>query len=594
MIALPSPHPRRVLPALLALVALLAAAPTASAELYRPPNMETDLFDTKEISLRKFDRAGLVSNLVAVARDFDEENDEVSFKLRGHALAIAGRLDPDSKKLNATLEQLLDKAKAVAEDGADKDRVAERIYAGVRRLLADKDNEANKKCAAYCVDIALELAPGNKYADRLQDAREELENEGFVADWKGALKDPVQPRDDDGSGGWWGDNNRQSFEEREESMPGGNAEEFKSRQSEIYGLVVITLGNGKHAGAASSIIATALRDDDSDKVTFKLNQKVGPMMANSLESIAAWLEVKQAREVVPKGYLVDIVFEDKDTLTDGPSAGTAMALLLESLFTGEKLDPGFACTGGITPSGKCTKIGGVAAKIRGATRRDCTIVGVPEANAGGVADILVLNGIEQLLDIQIFSMENIDQAREISRQEKSGDVQSTLDDFDAVASVIKDEGEKMLQNSAVQKKLEDVLEKMPNHLSAKLLLQVARDKAPTHLTVGGSFHEIDSNASGVFSTAQMMSWRDKYQHDAGTVETAKEALKELGALEGKVDERMEDYLKAALKLCELVRDGKGDDDEEEFIEELDETFGLVRKERSELMNDPELQEELRN
>ena len=51
-------------------------------------------------------------------------------------------------------------------------------------------------------------------------------------------------------------------------------------------------GNGKHAGAASSIIATALRDEGSGKIKFQLNQKCGPMMANSLESIVNYLSIE--------------------------------------------------------------------------------------------------------------------------------------------------------------------------------------------------------------------------------------------------------------------------------------------------------------
>ena len=66
---------------------------------------------------------------------------------------------------------------------------------------------------------------------------------------------------------------------------------------------------------------------------------------------------------------------------------------------------------------------------------------------------------------------------------------------------------------------------MPNHLSAKLLLDYARDKAPERLSVGGSFHEIDSNASGVFSTTQMMAFREKYDHSDAVVESGDEALR---------------------------------------------------------------------
>ena len=169
----------------------------------------------------------------------------------------------------------------------------------------------------------------------------------------------------------------------------------------------------------------------------------------------------------------------------------------------------------------------------------------------------------------------------------------TLDAFEAVAGIIKEKGEDMVKNAAVQKKLEDVLDKMPNHISAKLLLDFAKGKAPTHLTVGGSFHEIDSNASGVFSSAQMMTWRDKYDHSNAVQETAQEAVDALKEIDGKVDERLEDYHKAAVKICKLVLDGKEDDDEEIFLKRLESAWDSLQGKRKKLMDDPELQEELR-
>ena len=111
--------------------------------------------------------------------------------------------------------------------------------------------------------------------------------------------------------------------------------------------------------------------------------------------------------------------------------------------------------------------------------------------------------------------------------------------------------------------------------------------------MNGSFHEIDSNASGVFSTAQMMGWREKYEHSAATKETAKEAVDQLKLLEGKVDKRMDDYLEATIKLCKLGYDGRGDDSEEDFVKDFKKLFDIVQVKRKKLLNDPELQEELR-
>lgn len=580
-----------LIPALCALIfTCLLPTPSSADALYRPPNMEKEIFDPEKINLDQFSSAQLVDSLVSVAADFDEEKHDVDFTLRAYALAIAGRLNPDSKKFAAARDQLIDDGETIGDNNSKKSRTADLIYRGARSL-ARRDNEDNKKCAAYCVDVALKLEADGKYAADLKELGDTLTAEGFTADWKGMLGKAVKPKNREEP--WFLGGKRNDFEEREEAMPGGKADSFKKKKATIYGLIVMTLSNQKHAGAASSIDATALRDEDVDGLRFAINHKVGPMMANSLESIVNFLQVTyEDTDLVPAGYTINVRFEDPDTLTDGPSAGTAISLLLESLFTGEALDPEFACTGGITPNGKVTKIGGVAAKIRGATRRDCKIVGVPEGNAAGVADNLVLHGIDQLLNIQIFSMADIEEARAISREKKDPGVQEALEDFTAVASIIEEKGEKMVKNAAVQKKLEDVVAKMPNHLSAKLLLDFAKGKAPSSLSLGGSFHEIDSNASGVFSSVQMMTWRDKYDHSTMVQETAKDAVKELTALEGKVDERMDSYLKDALVICKMVLGGRGDDDEEDFLEKLDEVWEGFQAKRKKLLDDPELREEI--
>ena len=236
--------------------------------------------------------------------------------------------------------------------------------------------------------------------------------------------------------------------------------------------------------------------------------------------------------------------------------------------------------------------GGVAAKIRGATRRKCRIVGVPDGNAKGVNDILVLDGIQPLLDIQIFTMKDMDDARALSRAEKDKDVQSTLDDFKSVADVITEQGDAALNNNRVQERLEEVLKKMPNHISAQLLLDHIREKASEQLSVGGSFHEIDSRASGVFSRVQRMMFREKFSEGAAARTDAEDARKELAELDGKVHEKFGDYHSAAIDLCQTIEEGI-QDGEKEFLKTLKSKWAKISSIRKKLRDDPEIFEEIR-
>jgi hypothetical protein len=557
--------------------------------LFYLPDMDVEIFDTKKLDFGRrgeIEKSGLVAALARVASDFDHEKGEVGNELRSNSLGISGRINPEAKSFKTTFEQLKEDAEAYGASNTSKERLVGNIYSGVRVLLKKDNNEDNKICAAYCVDVALRLVEHHKYTDRLEGLRDDLKADGVEVDWE-QLKGNAVIKDVP-----WNPSGGGRMEPRKEKMPPGPAKKLATNQSSIVGLVVVTLGGGKQAGAASEIIATALKQENVKGVVFKIDQKVGDMMGNSLKSIRDFLRVTyEPKDMVPDGYEVSIVFQDRDQRVDGPSAGTAMALMLDALFTGEKLDEEFACTGGITPNGKTTKIGGVAAKIRGATRRKCKIVGVPEGNAGGVNDILVLDGIQQLLDIQVFTMKGIEQARALSRETKSTEVQSTLDDFNAVAEVIADQGEKMLKNDRVQERLEAVIEKMPNHISAKLLLEYARGNAPEHLSVGGSFHEVDSRSSGVFSRVQMMMFRDKLHEGKAARQDAKSALEELKEIDGKVHEKFAKYLKGAVELCETLEAGV-EDGEKEFLRNLKSKWEAVQGERKRLSEDPAIREEL--
>jgi len=561
--------------------------------LFYLPDMEAELFETGKLDFGRrgtFDKSGLVAALARIASDFDpeEKNGRVPNLLRSNALGIAGRINPEAKSFKTTYEQLEQDAEAYGSSGTSKDRLVGNIYRGIRTLLKEKSNDDNKICAAYCVDVALRLEPDHRYAEDLEKVQQDLEQDGIEIDWdqlqgKAVVKET--PWNPFGQGG--------RMEPRREKMPAGKAEGLASNQSSVVGLVVVTLGSGKHAGAASEIIATALREENVKGVEFKIDQKVGDMMGNSLKSIRDYLRVTyEPKGMVPDGYQVSIVFQDRDQRVDGPSAGTAMALMLDSLFSGEKLDGGFACTGGITPNGKVTSIGGVAAKIRGATRRKCTIVGVPEGNAKGVNDILVLDGLQQLLNIQVFTMKDMDEARALSRAEKDKDVQTTLDDFKSVADVIADQGEAALKNTRVQERLEEVLKAMPNHISAQLLLDHIRGEAPERLSVGGSFHEIDSRSSAVFSRVQRTMFREKFSDADEARSAAEDASEELEELDGKIHEKFEAYHRAALDLCRTI--GKGPEGSgKDFIADLKSKWSRINSIRKKLRDDPEIFEEIR-
>ncbi|MEM1084046.1 MAG: S16 family serine protease [Verrucomicrobiota bacterium] len=587
----------KVFAACLLVTAFLLPSPVEAGPPYRPPDLEKEIFDTGEVKLDKFDRAGAVNALISVGRDFNEKDDEVDYELRAHALAIASRLDEDNEKLETVLEQLKDDGETI-DESADRSRVARRLTSACRALARKKDNDANKACAAYVVDIALRFDPEGEHVSRLEKQREELGEGGFKADWTGMLKAPIRharnPWDDE----------EEVFEKKEVVMPAGKAERFANPQNRINGLVVRQLGNGNLAGSASAVNATALTDAGLKDLLFTFNQDVGPMMGGSLEEVIKFLRIRydQEQNKIPAGYRIELGFQDKYVPKDGPSAAVAFALLLDSLFSGEKIDEDFACTGDMTADGMVQKIGGAAAKIRGATKRGCKIVGIPISNGKEIGDLLLLDGTQQLLDIQIFTLKEFDEAYEISREEKSDDVAETLELFNKIATVVKRDGDKSLANSKVQERLKDVLKRMPNHLSAKLLLEKGQGKNPQILTVGGTINQIEIISSGTLRNVGRQTFRNRFnddddddevEFDKEAVNDAKEALKELKKLEAAIDERVKKYHKSVMTVCESVAEGAGDDeDDKDFAKRLKDEMDSMQSAYRKMIEDPSVLEDM--
>jgi hypothetical protein len=560
------------------------------ADNYRPPNMEKDLFDVKKLSISDIGKTSLFAGLLSVARDFDEEENEVNFELRSNALAIAGRLEPKSENFKDVLEDLKQRSRTTKQD-ATKSAIYSKLYRGIRTVMRKDENKDNLKCAAYCIDIALRFQPDGKYQDKLEKYQEKTEK----ADWKDMLNAPVFNNNP------WGPQEQNEFKERRETIPGGEASEFKGKASEIYGLHVMPLSNGKHVGGASAVSAIALKKKDIDGIEFHIGQQVGNATGGSLKVIANLMQTRHDESVRPNGYEVSIKLGDGKPL-DGPSAGTAFAILVDSLFTGRELDGKFACTGAISQTGRVMPIGGVAGKIRGATNKGCNLVGVPHENIKGVSDILVLDGIQKLIDIQVFSFERLDEAIEVASKEKSETVQSAIDDFAKVAELLNSDSLKgntvkqmeKLKNQAVIQLLRDLVEKMPNHQSAKILLSVAEGKELKVLSLGGSFNQIRTITSGISRDiyGAVMGGADL---NAENREEAKEALSELEEIKDKLDTRLNKYSDATIAVVRTVSEGrKPDEKDEDFVKRLKKEWDEMGDEHKELMETPEIREEMNN
>ena len=212
------------------------------------------------------------------------------------------------------------------------------------------------------------------------------------------------------------------------SLTNAQVGQLKSKQSKIKGLLVRPLANGEFAGMASQMNATATPFDVAkSQLSFRFSQLVGKDMHSALNEIIKHLRVKH--DLWPSGYEVEIAFEDRFTLKDGPSAAVPCALLLDSLITGTKMDPAFAVTGDMNADGSIQPVGGVPAKVRGAFSKDCKIVAIPLKNARTLSDLVILSGIQPVSRIQVFTIQHFKQASALASLEKNDSLTNAFKEF---------------------------------------------------------------------------------------------------------------------------------------------------------------------
>lgn len=294
----------------------------------------------------------------------------------------------------------------------------------------------------------------------------------------------------------------------------------------VKALLVRELGNSKLSGSASTLSISALPLQGEAPATIAFNQDVGQTMGRALKEVARYVALRHGGW--PQAQEMQLSFEDKYGAKDGPSAAAACALLLDSLFTGVKLDPEFAITGDLNADGSIQPIGGVQAKLRGATRLKCALLGIPAKNAPQATDIALTEGLKPFMDIQVFTLKNFDEALALGRADKATEFSSAITDFAALVKSTKGDP-RGLRTPESGEQLRSVLKRAPTHFSAQVLLLAAAGKLPKTLSPAGTLAEVDQ-AVGDLKTAIGGDLTTNTKLNSGQVTTARSGLVKLRPL----------------------------------------------------------------
>ncbi|MEZ0386659.1 MAG: S16 family serine protease [Verrucomicrobium sp.] len=319
----------------------------------------------------------------------------------------------------------------------------------------------------------------------------------------------------------------------------------KKRTASIGGLLVVPLGNSRYAGKTSKLSITALRMDNNNPSTIGFNQEVGESMSKALQEVSKYHTLRH--DGWPRGQKMEIFFEDKYSPKDGPSAAVACALLLESLITGVELDSAFSVTGDLNADGSVQPIGGVIAKLRGATKGGQKIAAIPLKNRTSALDLAVGEGATPFVGLQLFSVDTFDEALALARNDRYPALAEAITTFASVSDTLKS-SPGTLTTPAIRKALQGIVSTAPNHVSARLLLSIAEGRLPSQFSASGSLEAVDQ-AVAVVREATDTDLTATSSLDSGKVSASRTRLQRL---RGMIDARVQPYVDAWITWATLA------------------------------------------
>lgn len=454
-------------------------------------------FVATELQLEEGSRQQLAQLLTNFARTLANGDDEER-QLSARALVIALGLDPQYRPAVLAKARIRhgDKLKAPKEK-VDREALAQHM-AKTATMLVDLGDTPDKALAAYLIDLAYIAAPDNEDVifeaellkpqtkmsvswPRLTGYRPDITKAHQKIHGKKTsnLVDTVMEKAKKMLEEHSGLDSSQDDEGWVTSRP-------VHHQVQVNGLVVLSTGGDMIGGKVMEINATMRKIAGPSRADF-VTRVANDMKISKDEALRlAFIKVPEAKQ----GKRIRFSFDDKYSHKAGGSAGTAFCVAMLALTQEISLDPKVAMTGDISVDGDVLKVGGIGQKIRGAARESLQYVGIPSENKEDVAIMPLLGGLQDFADIQIFSLETVDDALDLAREDRPSQLTAAMAKFaefqEAVkGSYLRSELRKK-ENRAI---LEETLELAPHHLSARFLLDAAQGKLPRRLTHRSSLDE---------------------------------------------------------------------------------------------------------
>ncbi len=449
-------------------------------------------FSAKELQLEDASRAQLAQLLTDFAATLSTGDDE-DRRLCARALVIALGLDP--KNRSAVLAKARfrhgDALKAPSKK-VDREALAQHL-AKTASMLVDLGDTPDRALAAYLIDLAYKAAPDNE--DVVYESELLKPETKMTVSWPRltGYRPDITKAHQQVHGNKTASMVDQIMEKTKEMLeevgnPGQGRPSAGTvlNQTQVNGLVVLSTGGDMIGGKVMEINATVRETSAATRADFTTDVAEDMMISKDEALRLALIKVPEAK----RGKRIRLSFDDKYSHKAGGSAGTAFCVAMISLLQDLSLDPTVAMTGDISVDGDVQKVGGIGQKVRGATRAGMKYVGVPGENKADVSIMPLMGSLNDLVAIQIFSLDNVDEALDLAKQERPSQLDAGMKKFAEFQEIVKG---KFLRNELRspenQALLEQTLELAPNHLSARYLLDAAKGKLPRRLTHRTSIDE---------------------------------------------------------------------------------------------------------
>ncbi len=551
----------------------------SSADEFREPNLEKKAFVLDELEIDKISKASLISGLLSAAKDYDY-SEGVDYQLRAHALSMAAHLKPDSEKLEDILTQLKNRGSTAGDDSAKKERTISRITRGVKSLMKKKDLAANQICAKHCIDIAIRLGKGSENTAELLAFQKEI----GTPDWKGFLLQ-FKPRNP------WNYSYKAPKSKRSEEIAGGSAESLKSLESKAFALAPPLR---RRTNCIYPITVTAQKTEDNPNLTVAISQKVGQRIGSSLAQVTEYIQHRHLdANRIPSGYKITIDFEDHEKVPETNSFGLPMAFALDSLFTGQEIDPSLALVGRINKQGKVLKIRDPLTQVLYSVDHDFKQVVLPQKNRTAIKDLYILRGIEPLLKTDFFVIKHFEKLLEMTSPEKGGSLEKHFKTYDKLKESLRGGDQlKILKNKKNRAVVDKLREEIPFFYSAKLLSYISRDKMPKELSPSGSNSQIHAAISPILHRIRFASENGFLKKKSYYLPQAEKSLQSLEFLDKKIHPSFAEYHGNILELTKtyhaVLKEMKDEEEERGAPEEIEEKWNEAVQSYQSLLRNPKI------